>query len=145
MEPGGSARVTVFPMKLITGLLTIEGRCLLPRRPGIFIALPYHTALQQEIHISSKEAYEKKLQSELDQWSAEIDKLKARADAAEADAQLEYYRQIEELRSKEEAATKKLEELRQASDNAWEDLKAGIDSAWDSLGSSIKSATTRFK
>ena len=94
--------------------------------------------------MSMKEAYEKKLQANLDEWSAEIDKLKAKADSATADAQLRYYKQIEELRLMQEAAGKKLDELKAASDDAWEDLKAGVDSAWDSLSSSIKSAASRF-
>ncbi len=94
--------------------------------------------------MSMKEAYEKKLQGKLDEWSAEIDKLKAKADSAEADAQLEYYKQVEELRSMQDAASKKLDELKEAGDDAWEDLKAGIENAWDSLGSSIKSAVSRF-
>ena len=46
-----------------------------------------------------------KLQAQLDEWSAEIDKLKAKADKAEADAQLEYYKEIEELRSMQETAS----------------------------------------
>lgn len=95
--------------------------------------------------MSMKEAYEKKLQAKLDEWSADIDKLKARADSAEADIQLKYYKKIEELRSQQDAARIKLEELKGSSDDAWEDLKAGIDSAWDSLSSSIKSAASRFK
>lgn len=92
-----------------------------------------------------KEAYEKKLQAQLDEWSADIDKLKAKADSAEADVQLEYYKQIEELRSMQETAVDKLIELKDASDDAWEDLKAGIESAWDSLGNVLKSAASRFK
>lgn len=95
--------------------------------------------------MSMKDAYEQKLQAQLDEWGAEIDKLKAKADNAEADAQLEYYKQIEELRSMQETATNKLAELKDAGDDAWEDLKAGIDSAWDSLGNALKSATSRFK
>jgi len=95
--------------------------------------------------MSMKEAYEKKLQSQLDQWNAEIDKLKAKADAAEADAQLKYYKQIEELRSMQAAANEKLDQLKEAGDDAWEDLKAGIDSALDSLSGAIKSAASRFK
>jgi uncharacterized coiled-coil DUF342 family protein len=91
-----------------------------------------------------KEAYEKKLQSQLDEWSAEIDKLKAKASAADAEIQLKYYKQLEELRSMQEAAYKKLNELKEASDDAWEDLKAGIDSAWDSFSASIKSAVSYF-
>jgi len=92
-----------------------------------------------------KEAYEQKLQAQLDEWSAEIDKLKAKADSAEADAQLEYYKRIEELRSMQETAANKLTGLKDAGDDAWEDLKAGIESAWDSLGNALKSAASRFR
>lgn len=95
--------------------------------------------------MSMKEAYQKKLQAQLDEWNAEIDKLKAKADKAEADAQLEYYKKIEELRYMQDSANRKLEKLREASDDAWEDLKAGIDSACNSLGNALKSAVSRFK
>ncbi len=92
-----------------------------------------------------KKAYQKKLQAQLDEWSVEIEKLQAKADKAEADAQLEYYKEIEELRSMQEAASSKLAELKDAGDDAWEDLKAGLDSAWNSLGNALRSATNRFK
>ncbi|HMB16370.1 MAG TPA: hypothetical protein VKN62_08640 [Pelovirga sp.] len=94
--------------------------------------------------MSMKEAYEKKLEARLEDWNADISKLKARADAAEADAQLEYYKQIEDLRSKQDEAKKKLNELKDASEDAWQDLKIGIESAWESLGSSVKSAKSHF-
>jgi uncharacterized coiled-coil DUF342 family protein len=92
-----------------------------------------------------KEAYERKLRSQLDEWKAEIGKLKAKADGAEADAQLKYYKEIEELRTMQDHANQKLVELKEAGDDAWEDLKAGIDSAWESLSSAVKSAASRFK
>lgn len=95
-------------------------------------------------NMGMKEAYERKLQAQLDEWTAEIDKLKAKADKAEADTQLEYYKQIEELRVKQETAKEKLGELKEAGENAWEDLKAGINSAWDSLGNALKTAADRF-
>ena len=95
--------------------------------------------------MSMKEAYEKKLQAQLDEWSAEIDRLKAKADKAEADAQLDYYKKIEELRVLQEQARDKLVELEAATDEAWEDLKAGIESAWDSLSVAVRSAVSRFK
>ncbi|MFO7811528.1 MAG: hypothetical protein R6V21_01030 [Pelovirga sp.] len=94
--------------------------------------------------MSMKKAYEKKLEAKLEEWNADIGKLKAKADSAEADAQLEYYKQIDELRTKQDKAQKKLNELKDAGDDAWEDLKAGIENAWESLGSSIKSAKSRF-
>ena len=63
--------------------------------------------------MSIKEEYEQKLQAQLDEWSAEIEKLKAKVDNAEADTQLKYYKQIEEIRSmQEESAANKLVELK---------------------------------
>jgi chromosome segregation ATPase len=95
--------------------------------------------------MSKKEAYEKKLEAQLQEWKTDIDKMKAKADKADARARLEYYKQIEELRTKQQAAQKKLTELKTAGESAWEDLKAGIDIAWSSLGEAVKSARTRFK
>jgi len=95
--------------------------------------------------MSMKDAYEKKLGAKLAEWSAEIDKLKAKAMKADAEAQLAYYKQIEELRSMQNSANRKLLELKDASDDAWEDLRTGLDSAWDSMGNAFKSAASRFK
>lgn len=92
-----------------------------------------------------KEAYKKKLQAQLDEWSAEIDRLKAKSNKAQADAQLEYYKEIDELRSMQEGARSKLSKLKKAGDDAWEELTAGIDNAWDSIGSSLKSSTSKHK
>jgi len=92
-----------------------------------------------------KEAYEKKIDAQLDEWKVEIDKLKAKADKAEADAQIKYHKHIEDLRAKQEAARERLVELKEAGGDAWEDLKAGLDNALKSLGDAVKSATSYFK
>ncbi|WP_351089440.1 coiled coil domain-containing protein [Shewanella sp. S1-49-MNA-CIBAN-0167] len=99
----------------------------------------------KEFNHEQERSLPKKLRAQLDQWSAEIDKLKAKADNAEADAKIEYYKQIEELRTMQKSANSKLTELKESSDGAWEELKAGMDGAWNSLGNSLKSATSRFK
>ena len=39
--------------------------------------------------MSKKEAYERKLQAQLNEWSAEIDRLQAKAQGASADLQIE--------------------------------------------------------
>ena len=92
-----------------------------------------------------KEAYEKKIEAQLNEWKTDIDKMKAKADKADAEAKLAYYKQIEELRTRQEVAQKKLAELKASGEDAWEDLKAGIDRAWSSLGEAVKSAGSRFK
>lgn len=95
--------------------------------------------------MSMKEQYEQKLEAKLDEWGAEIDKLKAKADNAEADLKIEYYEQIDEMRSMQATANEKFIELKDASDDAWENLKAGIDNAWDSLGNAYDSAIAKIK
>ncbi|MDK2849329.1 MAG: hypothetical protein PWP34_2682 [Desulfuromonadales bacterium] len=94
--------------------------------------------------MESKEAYEKKLQAQLDEWNAEIAKLKAKADKAEAEARIEYHQRIEELRAMQETARSKLDKLKAAGDNAWQDLKEGLDQAWEDLGKAVKAARSRF-
>lgn len=95
--------------------------------------------------MNMKEAYLNKLQSRIDELGAEITKLKAKADQAEANVQIEYYKDIEELRSLQDAAKSKLAKLKEASDDAWEELTAGIDNAWDSIENTLNSITTRRK
>jgi len=94
--------------------------------------------------MNDKQAYAKKLQARLDEWSAEIDRLKARASELEADTQLEYSRRIEDIQTLQQAATKRLDELRQSGDDAWEDLKGGVDEAWTKLEEAFLQAKSRF-
>lgn len=94
--------------------------------------------------MNDKQAYEKKLQAQLDEWSAEIDRLKAKASDLEADAQLEYNSRVESLITMQEAASERLEELRKAGDDAWEDLKGGADEAWTKLEEAFLQAKSRF-
>lgn len=94
--------------------------------------------------MSNKQAYQQKVQAQLDEWSAEIDKLRAKADKADADAQIALNREIDDLRDKKNQAREKLEELSDASEGAWEDLKTGIESASNQLGQALRSAQSRF-
>lgn len=95
--------------------------------------------------MSVKEAYENKLRGKLAEWRADIDKLKAKAQQAEADTQLAYYKEIEELRTQQEAVRDKLDDLRDASDDAWEDLKAGLDNAVGNVTNAFEKAMSRFR
>lgn len=102
-------------------------------------------ANQEQKNNSMKKAYENKLQSRLDECTAEINKLKAKADTVEDDVQLEYYEQIKKLREKQTTAQKKLHELKEADEDTWENIKAGIHSTWESLGDALKSARNIFR
>ena len=92
-----------------------------------------------------KDLYIQKLHARLDQWNANIDKLRAKADKAEAGVRQEYFKQIEYLQGRRKEAEGKLAEMRAAGGDAWEDLKIGVGMAWDAMEEAIKSATSRFK
>jgi uncharacterized coiled-coil DUF342 family protein len=95
--------------------------------------------------MSEKELYRQKRQAQLDEWKAEIDKLKAKASGASADIQLKLNEQIRELEAKLEKGMAKLAELADAGEDAWESLKEGLESAWESLKSAIGEAKGKFK
>lgn len=95
--------------------------------------------------MNKKDAYELKLQAQIDEWQADIDKLKAKAGKMDANIQLEHHKKIEELHLKKDAAQKKFNELKEASDESWEDLKAGVELSWNVLGEAVKSGISRFK
>ena len=95
--------------------------------------------------MSTKELYKQKMQAQLDEWEAEIDRFKAKASGASANAQLDLNKDINALKGKIEQGKTKLAEIAEASDDAWESIKEGVDSAWDSLKSAVSDAKLKFK
>jgi uncharacterized coiled-coil DUF342 family protein len=95
--------------------------------------------------MGKKEAYQEKVTAQLRELEANIARLQAKADQAHAEAKIESYEKIEELRAKRDLAQQKLEELREAGDEAWEELKAGIENAWDDLRTAMQNALARIK
>lgn len=94
--------------------------------------------------MTDKETYEKKLKAQLDAWQAEIDKLRAQAQEAQADARVRYHDQIENLRRHRDDVEGKLKELQAAQSEAWKDIKAGADRAWDDMSRAMTDAMNRF-
>lgn len=95
--------------------------------------------------MNDKEIYQKKLQAQLDGWKAEVDKLKAKASDASADAQMDINEQIKTLEAKIEEGKAKIAEVEESSEGAWESLKEGFDSAWESISSAFNDALNKFK
>ena len=95
--------------------------------------------------MNSKDQYVRMMQAKLDEWSAEIDQLGAKAKHVTAGLKVEYGQQIESLSEKRAVARQKLEELQKSGAGAWEDLKAGMESAWKAMGEALESARSRFK
>ncbi len=79
--------------------------------------------------MNKKEIFRQKIQSQLDEWKADVDKLKAKASGASADAQQELDKQIKMLKGKMQEGKTKLATIADASEDAWESVKKGVESA----------------
>ncbi len=95
--------------------------------------------------MSEREHYVEMAKARLDQWNAEIDKLQAKANEAEAAAKIEYKKQLAEMRAQRDKAEQQMKEMQEASNKAWTDMKSGFDNAWDSIAESFDRAMSRFK
>jgi hypothetical protein len=85
------------------------------------------------------------LASELKEWSAEIDLLTAKAEAAAERAKLAYSEELDGLRARHLAATEKMKELQESSGDAWEAVKDSADKIWDEFRAGLSSAADKFK
>jgi hypothetical protein len=95
--------------------------------------------------VNDKELYQQKMQARLDEWNAEIQKLRAKSSRASADVRLNINRQIRLLERDIEEAKVKLWEIAAAGEDAWESIKDGGEGAWDSLKSGVTNAATKLK
>ena len=95
--------------------------------------------------MDKRKAYEEELDAQLEEWSAEIALLDAKADKATAETKIEYYKMITIVQRKQETAMMKFQELRAASDDGWEDLKAGAEKAWAEVKTALQDAASKFK
>ena len=93
----------------------------------------------------SREHYQEKIESTLNEWSEEIEKIRRKADVLGAEARGKYREQIEDLRVRQETARKKLEDLKRTGGEAWEDLRKGADAALDELKKGVEGAIAKLK
>jgi predicted ATP-binding protein involved in virulence len=94
---------------------------------------------------NKRKAYEEKFDAQLAEWNAQVALLTAKADKAQAEAKIEYYKTIELLQHKQNDARSKLQELKAAGDGAWEDLKKGAEKAWTEVKTAYRDASSRFQ
>ncbi|MFO7634804.1 MAG: hypothetical protein R6W76_19805 [Caldilinea sp.] len=79
--------------------------------------------------MSSKQEYQQQLQAQLDEWQADVDRLRAKVSTAITDVHPEMDERIEELKRRIEAGQTQLAELAKASDDGWKSMKDDIESA----------------
>ena len=80
-----------------------------------------------------KENYQQKIENQLNEWRADIDRLKEKAKYATAETKLKYQDNIDRLELRMDEGKSRLRELRESSGEAWEAVKVGADSIWDTM------------
>lgn len=95
--------------------------------------------------MSEKELYQQKMKAQLDEWKADVDKLKAKASGASADAKLGLERQISGLEENIDKGKARLAELANSAEDTWESVKDRVESAWEALKSSLGTDSVKPK
>ncbi|UOA07763.1 hypothetical protein [Methylobacter sp. S3L5C] len=95
--------------------------------------------------MKTKDEYIENLASDLKEWSAQIDVLAAKTEKASADAKLKYTEELNDLRAKQDAATEKMKELKEAGGDSWDTVKETADKVWNDLSKGLTSAVSKFK
>ena len=79
--------------------------------------------------MTTKEAYLKKAHAKLDEWNADLDKMKAKLSAADAEVKIKLNDTVKKLEAQRDEMKQKLAELESASEDAWEDIRDGMEAA----------------
>lgn len=77
--------------------------------------------------------YKEKAKQQIDEMAAQIEKLEAKKDMAQADVKMKYEQQLGHLKNKKAQAQAKFEELKDASNERWEEARDVFASATESF------------
>jgi chromosome segregation ATPase len=94
---------------------------------------------------SQKEAFQARLEAQLQELNTRLEELKLKAGLAKLEVRSEYEKQLETLSAKQAAAQARLNELRQRAEGAWEDLRGGTEKAWEDMRDALERLASRFK
>lgn len=92
----------------------------------------------------SKDAYIEKLKVQLDEWSADVDAMDAKAKQADADLREKYQQKADELRYQKTLAQGRIAELQESADGAWEEIRIGSESIWETVKQTFADAKAKF-
>jgi hypothetical protein len=92
----------------------------------------------------SRDEYVQKLKSQIEEWNAEAAKWEAKAKAAQAGMQAEYWKQLQQYRARRDAALAELRRMQSASADAWRELMGGADDAMKNMQEAFDKARAKF-
>ena len=83
--------------------------------------------------MKSQNEYVNKMKTKLDQLDARIALWKAKADEAQADANIENKKVLADLKEQRKEAKEWLDKVSDASEDAWDSLKDGFENAYEKI------------
>jgi len=90
--------------------------------------------------IQQKDAFQRKVQTELDEMQVRIMQLRGQVEHASAEARAGIQKAIGELEKKKDLANKKAEAIHSATASSWEQMKSKTEAAMDDLRDSLTRA-----
>ncbi len=94
--------------------------------------------------IQQKDAFQRKVQAELDEMQVRITQLRGQVEHASASARADIQKSIEELEKKKELASKKAQEIHSATASSWEQVQSKAVAAMDDLRESLNQTLSHF-
>ena len=94
--------------------------------------------------IQQKDAFQRKVQKELNEMQVHISQLRGRVKHASAGARADIQKAIVELEKKKDLANKKAQDIHSATASSWEQIKSKVTAAMDDLRDSLNRTLSRF-
>jgi len=94
--------------------------------------------------MEEKKSYEVRLEEQLKQLAANIDKLAEKVGKTGGELRVKYNEQVEELKKNMSSADVKFTELKGTSGEAWAELKIGFENAFNALKEAFKNASSKI-
>ena len=92
-----------------------------------------------------EKSYPEMFEAQLWEWDLRLDLVKAKAENLNADAKLEFDRQLAALQRKRNEALAEFEDLHTRGDVAWNEVKESTERVWSEWVEAMESFASRFR
>jgi hypothetical protein len=92
-----------------------------------------------------REDYQVQMEKQLNEWKVQTERFNAGAEQIEANAKVEYEKQLTALRAAQTEAWEDFYKLKGANESAWGQFKAHMDKAGGEVKAAVERMTTNFK
>jgi hypothetical protein len=100
--------------------------------------------ITKDYTIQQKDAFRRKVQTELDEMQVRITQLRGQVTHTSAEARADIQKAIEELEKKKDLANKKAEDIHSATASSWEQAKSKTEAMMDKLRDSLTQALSHL-